>query len=157
MEKIFLAQKSIMNFHEICSKCLLKFHNCASLCLILIHIFLFRHTLSTYLQNFSCHFLPLWKIHQFLWTALNAVVQINLVCQRWCWFFLFYFPFFPFFAKFAARWPVCRGGHLGCTSTSGWGLDWHSPLTTKQHQYPNQCQQKQEFASIQLMHLPGIA
>ena len=38
-------------------------------------------------------------------------------------------------------------GPLGFTTTSVAGLDWHYPLTSKQYQYPNLCQQQQELPS----------
>ena len=66
------------------------------------------YTLSTYLPNFSCHFLPLWKIFQFTWTALCAAAHINFV--RNLLFSLFIFPFlFSFFREFRASCPVCSG------------------------------------------------
>ena len=82
--------------------------NCASLCCILIHKFQCMYALSTYLPNFGCHFLPLWKIFQFTWTALCAAARINFV--RNLLFSLFIFPFlFSFFREFCACCPVCMG------------------------------------------------
>ena len=62
-----------------------------------------------YLPNFSCHFLPLWKIFQFK----CAAAQLNLVHPQSKFpIFRFNFPFliFNFFAKFAASCPVCWVG-----------------------------------------------
>ena len=79
--------------------------NCASLCCILIHKFQCMYALSTYLPNFGCHFLPLWKIFQFTWTALRATARINFVHNLL--FSLFIFPFlFSFFREFCACCPV---------------------------------------------------
>ena len=64
--------------------------------------------LSTYLPNFSCHFLPLWKIFQFKCTA----AQLNLVHPQSkfpIFPFNFAFLIFIFFAKFATSCPVCDG------------------------------------------------
>ena len=75
------------------------------MCLILINKFQCMDPLSTYLPNFSCHFLPLWKIFQFK----CAAAQLNLVHPQSKFPIIrFNFPFLIciFFAKFAASCPV---------------------------------------------------
>ena len=112
--------------------------NCASLCCILIHKFECMYALSIYLTNFGCHFLPLWKIFQFTWTALRAAARINFVHNLL--FSLFIFPvLFSFFREFCACCPVCTGvvtfSRMTLSSKTLWhnlcnSINSHSTLNT---------------------------